>query len=397
MLRGLTESQIHAGTWCRVSGEGHDGELCVVLGFEADASLWRVGLGDNLFEPEASLNVLLVPELALTLEFCLLPQALDKAVAHPMVATETAQGTCGRGLIVTGAVKRGCPLFEEPPFMIVHKVPSSIVQHHGPRWRAYSALRERGSSGPKDGLWATALKQFEDLDYDREEIKHVRDGAAAIMLDEKDEDVRTSAEARTAGIDRVQETLMRFHCNQFNFENGSADTGNAALSADALYALARANHLCEPTIAFANQFRLAKKRGKPLAMDEGKVCVCEARLAAGERLCHSYLMMPSEWDYVQGRLVGQLWIRAAAMVRERGGGRQEGGVVLLLRSASWTRQWMDQQRRRLLRLQVGRNRHLNPLQPGATPARSIDLRIALVVVVAVAAVVAVKALRHHVA
>ena len=45
-----------------------------------------------------------------------------------------------------------------------------------------------------------------------------------------------SAEARTAGIDRVQETLMRFHCNQFNFENGSVDTGNAALSADALYA-----------------------------------------------------------------------------------------------------------------------------------------------------------------
>ena len=397
MLRGLTESQIHAGTWCRVSGEGHDGELCVVLGFEAEARLWRVGLGDNLFEPEASLNVLLVPEPALTLEFCLLPQALDKAVAHPMVATETAQGTCGRGLIVTGAVKRGCPLFEEPPFMIVHKVPSSIVQHHGPRWRAYSALRERGSSGPKDGLWATALKQFEDLDYDREEIQHVRDGAAAIMLDEKDEDVRTSAEARTAGIDRVQETLMRFHCNQFNFENGSADTGNAALSADALYVFsARANHSCEPTIAFANQFRLAKKRGKPLAMDEGKVCAFAKRdLQPGERLCHSYLMMPSDWDYKKRRAA--LWDNYGFVcgcdkcAREEAADKKEA-VVPAVEERKPDKTLVDGP------AEAPAAAAPSPTEPPPHPAAAmpapLDVRIALVLVVAVAAAVALRALRR---
>ena len=310
MLHGHTSAHIHAGTWCRVSadGEAHDGELCVILGFEAESSLWRIGLapsrGTSLFEPEASLTVLMVPEDKLSLEFCLLPRALDAAVCHPNVATEESQGTCGRGLIVTDHVKRGCALFEEPPFMVVHRVPSSVAQHHGPRWRAYTALCERAQSsgGALDGgLWATALGQFNNLDFDKEEISHVLDGAAKTM----DADAFASAEARAAGMQDVCKVLMRFHCNQFAFENGAA--GNAALSADALYVFsARANHSCEPTIAFANLFALAAKRGKPLAVDEGKVRAFAKRdLLPGERLTHSYLLMPPEWGYQRRRAA--LW------------------------------------------------------------------------------------------
>ena len=300
-------TRIHEGSVCRIRAKGakFDGALCVLRTFDPTTGLWRVDIGETAALRDFGETSELVHESALALEFVLLPRGLEGAVCHPAVTAEDAQGTCGRGLIVSDHVPRGCPLFEEPPFVVVRRDEQSVEQHHGTRWRAYEELSARALGDVANGPWATALKQLNDLGIVSEEIGHVRDGAERIVGGSNAPFPAclpfATAVARAARVEEVRAVLLRFHCNQFLFDNGAEKT--SPFHANALYAFAaRANHACDPTIVFVSEAKILAKRGQDPSTGQGLVRAFTKRdLLPGEKLTHAYLAMPREWTYLQRR------------------------------------------------------------------------------------------------
>ena len=308
LLKSRTSAtRIHEGSVCRIRAKGakFDGALCVLRTFDPTTGLWRVDIGETAALRDFGETSELVHESALALEFVLLPRGLEGAVCHPAVTAEDAQGTCGRGLIVSDHVPRGCPLLEEPPFVVVRRDEQSVEQHHGTRWRAYEELSARALGDVADGPWATALKQLNDLGIVSEEIGHVRDGAERIVGGSNAPFPAclpfATAVARAARVEEVRAVLLRFHCNQFLFDNGAEKT--SLFHANALYAFAaRANHACDPTIVFVSEAKILAKRGQDPSTGQGLVRAFAKRdLLPGEKLTHAYLAMPREWTYLQRR------------------------------------------------------------------------------------------------
>ena len=308
LLKSRTSAtRIHEGSVCRIRAKGakFDGALCVLRTFDPTTGLWRVDIGETAALRDFGETSELVHESALALEFVLLPRGLEGAVCHPAVTAEDAQGTCGRGLIVSDHVPRGCPLFEEPPFVVVRRDEQSVEQHHGTRWRAYEELSARALGDVANGPWATALKQLNDLGIVSEEIGHVRDGAERIVGGSNAPFPAclpfATAVARAARVEEVRAVLLRFHCNQFLFDNGAEKT--SPFHANALYAFAaRANHACDPTIVFVSEAKILAKRGQDPSTGQGLVRAFAKRdLLPGEKLTHAYLAMPREWTYLQRR------------------------------------------------------------------------------------------------
>jgi len=308
LLKSRTSAtRIHEGSVCRIRAKGakFDGALCVLRTFDPTTGLWRVDIGETAALRDFGETSELVHESALALEFVLLPRGLEGAVCHPAVTAEDAQGTCGRGLIVSEHVPRGCPLFEEPPFVVVRRDEQSVEQHHGTRWRAYEELSARALGDVANGPWATALKQLNDLGIVSEEIGHVREGAERLVGGSNAPFPAclpfATAVARAARVEEVRAVLLRFHCNQFLFDNGAEKT--SPFHANALYAFAaRANHACDPTIVFVSEAKILAKRGHDPSTGQGLVRALAKRdLLPGEKLTHAYLAMPREWTYLQRR------------------------------------------------------------------------------------------------
>ena len=96
--------------------------------------------------------------------------------------------------------------------------------------------------------------------------------------------------------------LLRFHCNQFLFDNGAEKT--SPFHANALYAFAaRANHACEPTIVFVSEAKILAKRGQDPSTGQGLVRAFAKRdLLPGEKLTpatrsiQDYLLYAREFD-----------------------------------------------------------------------------------------------------
>ena len=146
--------RLHQGSFCYVStdGETYDESLCQVMSFNRDKLEWMCKWKGR----EVPL-----PETALRLCFSLLPTALDNLHFHHKIEFETAQGSCGRGLVAGEDIKQGSPIFEEPCLLVVYKSAVSPLEQHELRWRAYQILKNLASRG--NSSYKKAVAAFDQL------------------------------------------------------------------------------------------------------------------------------------------------------------------------------------------------------------------------------------------
>ena len=230
MIKGQVV-MLHRQTVCYIIGEGEPGygERCMVQDFEPAACRWRVQLDSG--------RVLLVPERALRVSFCLLPSSPKKLQLFAKVAKVGAQGSCGRGLIVQEDVAEGAPLFSEPPLIVTGAlVGANLGMKHADRWRAYATLRLNAEYEARaDGPLAQALTAFDDLGIGEFMPSHVHESAAELAAhDLQAASTPPSAEERAAQTAGVYEALARFHTNSFRLHNGVHDD-SAAFTCSGLY------------------------------------------------------------------------------------------------------------------------------------------------------------------
>lgn len=217
MLQGA-RVQLHPGTVCTITSprSKFDGASCSIRCYNAQKRKWQVQLMDKERGKEV-----LVAEESLKLEFCLLPKA--EVQFYQKVGFESTQGTCGRGLIAMQDMKKGLPIFEEPPLIVAFKSSTSSLEHHTVRWRAYrmlTTMAEEERQAAAHGAWTQALAAFDELGVADEVPKHVAD--AAEQLAARDCASGSLAESqRSAHRQRILGVLMRFLSNQFGHENVS--------------------------------------------------------------------------------------------------------------------------------------------------------------------------------
>ena len=272
--------RLHKGTVCTVN---HDGwrASCTIAGFDETKGLWQIHLQDRSF------TQLFVPEAALRLSFSLLPSSLRAVRRFREIGYATAQGSCGRGFVAAEFIAKGQPIFEEAPLIVAHSPSpldetATPLAHHSVRWRAYAklaAVAKREASTPAgraDGRLQRALAAFDDLGvadvvcppadvvcpHARVHAARAASGGVpsphsstvcALCVSacargracgaQVPEHVLTAAQelaaadfacaghltpaqlesARAAHTHHIAQTLMRFHSNQFSFDNGAPE------------------------------------------------------------------------------------------------------------------------------------------------------------------------------
>ena len=273
--------RLHQGSFCYVStdGETYDESLCQVMSFNRDKLEWMCKWKGR----EVPL-----PETALRLCFSLLPTALDNLHFHHKIEFETAQGSCGRGLVAGEDIKQGSPIFEEPCLLVVYKSAVSPLEQHELRWRAYQILKNLASRG--NSSYKKAVAAFDQLGTSSVVPEHVRTSAIEIARVSPDPRARAASSASTYA-EEIESVLMRFHCNQFSFYNGAPDN-DPAFNASAVFSYtSRINHSCAPNMAMIRKYTYRKLHDLPtkLEADGGITMAVAARdIAKGERLTFSY-------------------------------------------------------------------------------------------------------------
>lgn len=282
--------RLHKGSCCRLKDCPDDflDKMCSVAAYEKPPSVkgWRVKV-------QGMDAMSIIPEASLALRFHLLPQSLARLIKYALVEDEAAQGACGRGLIAAQDISARHPIFVEPPLIVVGGAQgndsASFVAHEN-RWLAYKALLMRSSKG---GAWQEALEAFDDLAVLDSVPDSVRAAAARIAtkegMDEGNEDF----------VKRIQDTLMRYKCNQFDFSRQtSTDLDAPEFASSAVYALtSRLNHSCTPNVVTSFKERVCRESGEPFDLtDDGGVLVISALrdIRKGEPLTHQYQQLPAE-------------------------------------------------------------------------------------------------------
>ena len=257
--------------------------------FDAAKNKWQIQLEGSQWNGKE----LLVPESALRLAFCLLPDSVAKRKKMVALIEEDAQGSCGRGLIVAQSVAPGSPLFEEPPLILS----SSGKGMHQDRWRAYLTLMMAAQQQPAH---RAALAAFDDLGIsDLPTMLEVTKVASSAILSEAlaaaGQDLPPDERARQQ--EKVTNALMKFQSNQFKYanvepettaDNGVSDDAASRFSAAAVFAFtSRLNHSCSPS-AFVSTSK-AKFSPGTLVDSDGVLHVRAIRaLLPGERLTLNY-------------------------------------------------------------------------------------------------------------
>ena len=273
--------RLHRGSFCYVStdGETYDESLCQVMSFNRDKLEWMCKWKGREVP---------IPETALRLCFSLLPSALDNLHFHHKIEFETAQGSCGRGLVAGEDIKQGSPIFEEPCLLVVYKSAVSPIEQHELRWRAYQMLKNLASRG--NSSYKKAVAAFDQLGTSSVVPEHVRTSAIEIARVSPDPRARAASSASTYA-EEIESVLMRFHCNQFSFYNGAPDN-DPAFNASAVFSYtSRINHSCAPNMAMIRKYTYRKLHDLPtkLEADGGITMAVAARdIAKGERLTFSY-------------------------------------------------------------------------------------------------------------
>ena len=282
--------RLHKNTFVRV--EGHEG-LCIVTGYDSSEHKWR------LFWP-AQNKELRVGSAMMQLSFCVLPASCSRLGCYHQFGYESAQGACGRGLIAATDIKRGQPIFEEPPLFVVRSCDgSSPLEHHSERWAAYKFLATRAAKDSSDGPWRKALRGFEELvasqpsnrAKDRARLEAAQHIAAQEGSSAPGKSVDKKFLARVLGV------LDRFASNEYGLENGNP--GDPSWEASGLHVFtSRVNHCCAPTTTVCTKevFFQANNLPYDLERDGGVVVFVAVRdIKKGERLTASY----SESIFVQ--------------------------------------------------------------------------------------------------
>lgn len=190
--------------------------------------------------------------------------------------------------------------------MVVRKDVVSAEAQHAERWSAFRLLE---ANSKQNESFAAALRAFWDLGVSDEVPEHVREGAAAIVVkahkdakkDTKNDSKKDAVKKKEAAADlqRVIDVLMRFHSNQFGFENGTKEydgTGGGFVDKDYLAAAlfahtSRLNHSCAPSLAkTTKQWFCESRRIKfNFGTDAGfKLLYARRDLTQGERLTINY-------------------------------------------------------------------------------------------------------------
>ena len=297
MLQGESVT-LHPQTLCYLSASGDESELdgaqCLIKAYDSNAKKWRVQLVAREWEG----RVLLVPEAALRIGFCLLPSSPSRRQMFARVAGEM-QGSCGRGLTVQEPVDAGAPILSEPPFMVAGALVGSVSAKHAERWFAYGTLRMNAEAEAKhDGPCAKALAAFMDLGIGEHLPAHVLEASNDIAASANG---ITEAE-RAEYVQHVYGVLARCQSNQFRLHNG-VDPDNAALSCSGLYDfISRVNHSCDPSIAIVPKSTFCGWRGVPWTLaDAGGVLLGYALrdLTPGDAITFNYgphEMLTENWD-----------------------------------------------------------------------------------------------------
>ena len=297
MLQGSTV-RLHKGSICTFE---HDGlsATCIVAGFSADEQKWQVTLPDHNYAG------VLVPESALRLCFSLLPSSLNDVKRFRKIEYEAAQGSCGRGFVAAEDIPRGQPIFEEAPLVVAfspspYDETATTLDHHGVRWRAYAKLaaaarREASTEKTrKDGRLGRALAAFDDLGIAGTVPDHVVDAARQLAEADFANDPTASAspKVRAAHEQHIVNTLMRYHSNQFHFDNGAPDF-DLQFSAKAVFVFtSRLNHSCAPNVAMTQKREVLRANGLEFQpeRDAGvKLAVAVQDIKRGERLHFCYM------------------------------------------------------------------------------------------------------------
>lgn len=290
MIKG-TNVQLHEGAICKIVADSPsaDGALCCIRGFDTAKGKWHVNVEGG---KASGKKELLVPEHSLRLCYALAPSSLTKLERYHKTAFDDSQGSCGRGLVAAQDIRQGMPIFEEPPLVVAFDSSTSSREHHAERWRAYTALSLRARQDSSTGLWASALRAFEELGIADEIPEHVQDAAAVLAAQDWEEapSAFPSDAHKQSHVTKVTHTLMRFLSNQFGLSNGAP--AGSAFSASAIYAFtSRINHSCSPSImigtkeAFCKRFKIAYK----VETDAGvKIATALRDIKKGERLTFSY-------------------------------------------------------------------------------------------------------------
>ena len=266
MIQGSTV-RLHKGSTCTIRGHGNKfaGAKCAVVAFDNEKQKWQVERQDAGQRGK----LLLVPESALRFDFSLLPSSLSQLERYHQLHLESTQGTCGRGLIAGQDIAKGMPLFEEAP-LLVNFSPSPLdetatpLEHHANRWRSYVTLvvqaeREAALAArtgvSTSGMWAKAVKAFDDLGIAQAVPEHVVDSAR--QLAEADFSANAgafhTAEDQMAHIQHITDTLMRFHSNQFSYDNNAPEY-DKDFSAKAVFLFtSRMNHSCRPNVSMVTK------------------------------------------------------------------------------------------------------------------------------------------------
>ena len=112
MLQGESVT-LHPQTLCYLSASGDESELdgaqCLINAYDSNAKKWRVQLVAREWEG----RVLLVPEAALRIGFCLLPSSPSRRQMFARVVGEM-QGSWSRPHMQE-PVDAGAPILSEPP------------------------------------------------------------------------------------------------------------------------------------------------------------------------------------------------------------------------------------------------------------------------------------------
>ena len=171
---------------------------------------------------------IVVAEESLRLCFSLIPSSCGEETIHRWIQHEDSQGLCGRGLLAAQDIKAGMPIFEEAPLI--------LARDYLWCWRAWGMLVGKSRKDQPNGPWRRAFTAFQDLGMVEVPDTHVCEVAASIAS--KEAGGEPSAEA----VQRVQDVLMRFTCNQFGLPEGIVG----------LYAYtSRVNHSCAPSMGVA--------------------------------------------------------------------------------------------------------------------------------------------------
>jgi hypothetical protein len=282
--------RLHKNTFVRV--EGHEG-LCIVTGYDSSAHKWR------LFWP-AQNKELRVASAKMQLSFCVLPASCSRLGCYHQFGYESAQGACGRGLIAATDIKRGQPIFEEPPLFVVRSCDgSSPLEHHSERWAAYKFLATRAAKDSSDGPWRKALRGFEEL-VASQPSNRAKDTARLEAAQHIAAQEGSSAPGKSVDkkfLARVLGVLDRFASNEYGLENGNP--GDPSWEASGLHVFtSRVNHCCAPTTTVCTKEVFFKANNLPydLERDGGVVVFVAVRdIKKGERLTASY----SESIFVQ--------------------------------------------------------------------------------------------------